>query len=179
MRFADERKSVANIFLGGFLILELTIISSCNPVSEPACIGWEFSTDGNSEGWLAGDGINLEILDGKLVGEITQFNGYWIGQNDLNINAAIYRTLEIRYRAKSFETSDVTYFYWIKASDPQFGNNKRIKFDIQTNHTWQNTSIDLAQNANWSNGVIGIQLNPVLFSGPSTVIEYDYIRLCK
>ena len=169
----------ANIIFGGILILELILIPSCSAFAGPTCIAWEFNADGDSEGWQIGQSVTLEVLDGKLTGNITQPGGYWVGPDNLNIDASVYKSLEIKYRVDSLEASDVAYFYWIKTDDPQFGNNKRVKFDIQTNNTWQDMSVDLSQSVNWNSVITGVRLAPVLFSDFNTAVDYDYIRLCK
>jgi len=170
-----KRRSVTNLFLGGFLILGLITSPSCN---SPACVGWEFDKNGDSDGWQVGQGVTLEAQQGYAAGNITQPQSFWGGPADLSIEAS-YRTLEIRYRITSPEVSDVAYFHWIKADDTQYGNNKRIKFDVQTDNAWHDMSIDLASNINWNGVITGIRLYPAWVSNSSASVEYDYIRLCK
>jgi hypothetical protein len=173
-----KQKQVA-IILGSILILGLVVIPSCSAFNTPNCIAWEFSANGDSEGWQVGQGITVEVQEGYMVGKVTQPPGFWVGSDTLNIEAAVYKSLEIRYRIDSLETSEIAYFYWAKAGDAQFGNNKRVKFDVQADNAWHDAKIDLAQNVNWNGIITGIYLYPVWFSSAGTSVEYDYIRLCQ
>lgn len=170
-----KRRSLTNLFLWGILIMGLIISPSCN---SPACVGWEFDTNGESEGWQASQGVTLEAQEGYAVGNITQPHSFWVGPDDLSIDAT-YRTLEIRYRITSREVPDVAYFHWIKADDAEYGNNKRVKFDIQTDNAWHDERVDLSPSVNWNGVITGVRLYPAWFSNSGTLVEYDYIRLCK
>jgi hypothetical protein len=151
------------------------------PTTHPDCAtwAWEFSTDGDSEGWRAGQFITIEIREGFIRGNITQPKGFWIAPNNLNIDAAIFKTLKIKYRVASSEIDEISYIYWIKADDAQYGNNKKFKFDVQAGNVWREDEFDLSSIVNWSGTVTGIQLYPAWFSSAGTSVEYDYIRLCK
>ena len=167
---------VVNKFIWGFLILGMLIIPSCSVFTKPDCIGWEFDNNGNSEGWHNNQGINLETLNGNLMGNVTQPDGFWVGPDNVNIDATVYTKLEVKYRINSLEASDITFFYWTKTGDSQFEDDKRIKFDVQTENTWKIAMVDLAQSVNWNGNVSGIGLYPTWYS--NTLVEYDYIRLC-
>jgi hypothetical protein len=171
-----KQKLVA-IILGS--ILGLTIISSCSIFAAPHCVAWEFNTEGESEGWQTGLGITAEAREGYIVGNITQPKSFWVGSENLDIDTSVYKTLEVRYRVASSETSDVAYFYWVKEDDAQFGNNKRVKFEVLTDNTWQEKSINLTQSVNWNGVITGVRLCPAWHSSAATSVEYDYIRLCK
>jgi len=171
-----KRRSLTNIFLGEILILGLMFNPSC---SSPTCIGWEFNKNGYSEGWQARQDTILEVLKGYLTGDIKQPQSFWIGPADLSIDA-VYKTLKIKYRINSSVSKNFAYFYWIKADDIRFGNDKRVKFDVQTDNTWQEINIDLAQKSvNWNGIITGVHLYPTWNSGAGTSVDYDYIRLCK
>lgn len=172
---------IMNKLIRGFLILGTLFILSCKPVVPlaPTCIGWEFNTDGDGDGWQLGQGIAVAVQGGYMLGSITQPQGFWGGPDNLNIDAAAYKSLEMRYRIDSVEASDTAYLYWIKAGDSQFGNDKRIKFEVQTNNTWQDISVDLAQSINWTGVVTDVRLYPAWFSNLGASVEYDYIRLCN
>jgi hypothetical protein len=173
-----NRLSVEQILSRGILILGTIIFSACTFLPMSRCTEWNFSIDGNSEGWQTGQGVSVDVKRGYMAGVITQTEGFWVGPNNLNIDADIYKTLKVRYRIISRETSDVAYFYWIQANDSQFSNDKRVKFEVQADNTWQEINIDLVPSVNWEGVITGISLHPAWFSDSGTLVEYDYIRLC-
>ena len=170
---------VVNKFIWGFLILGVIAITSCAVVTKPSCISWEFNKDGDSEGWQAGENTTLEVENGNLTEKTTQTDDFWVDLNHLDIDATFYKSLEIRYLINSTDPSDIAYFYWAQTGDSQFSNNKRVKFNILTNNTWQDMSIDLSQIINWNGAITGLRLYPAWFSNTGASVKYDYIRLCK
>lgn len=174
-----KRAMVANIFFGGFLILGSISISSCSVSTSHDCLAWELNTNGNTEGWQIGQGITLVVQDGYMRGKIAQPQSYWLGPENLSIDATFYKTLRLRYRVNSPEAPDAAYFYWVTADDPLFKKDKRFRIDIQTNNTWQETSIDLTPIVNWNGTITGIQLYPAWVSDTGVTVQYDYIRLCR
>jgi len=115
-----------------------------------------------------------------LVGDIAETENYWIGPASLDIDATVFKTLNIRYRITSSEPLDLAYFYWIREDDTLFGNDKKVKINIQTDEEWHEAEpIDLALITNWNGVITGIRLYPAWYSSVGTQVEYDYIRLCK
>lgn len=152
---------------------------TASPPPECDAINWEFSTNNDSQEWQAGQGITLVVQDGYMTGVITQSQSFWTGPINLNIDATTYKTLQIRYRVDSPGVLDAAYFYWITADDNQFGNDKRARFDIQTDNTWQEATIDLTPIVNWNGTITSIQLYPAWISNSGAFVQYDYIRVCQ
>lgn len=176
----NKETLAGNAFVYGILLLGLILIPSCGNIdtNQTGCIGWEFNTAGNSEGWQTSPNTIIDIQNGNLTGKFAESGSYLMGPTGMDIDASVYKILEMRYRVASHETNDIAYLYWTNIDDNQFGNDKRIKFEVITNNIWQESNIDFDSNVNWNGKITGIQLYPAWFSASDTLVEYDYIRLC-
>lgn len=146
-----------------------------NVPPEGACRAWEFETDGDTEGWVSGRYLSDTVArDGSLKSHVSAGDPFWV-LPVANINADVYRVLEIRYLIDSSDS--LMQFMWEDASD-SFCGGCYIGFEIVTDNAWNTVTVELDNNYKWSGTVLGLRLDPVHLGSSGDTVEIDYIRIC-
>jgi hypothetical protein len=101
---------------------------------------------------------------------------FWI-LPEVNIDAEVYRVLEIRYRIDSSDS--IMQIMWATTIDPEGHVPNSIGFDIVPDNDWHIKTAELDQESlAWYWTVTFLRLDPVHFGSSGDEVEIDYIRIC-
>ncbi|MBC7320810.1 hypothetical protein H5T89_09210, partial [bacterium] len=117
-----KRVSISVIILA--LVVSSLFIPSIVPAQQQE-VEWNFTE--SSEGWSPTNGVSpFNVINGILSTFITGFDPY-IHSPVLDLSAESFYLLEIRIAVNKGTGMSI---YWITDRSPQWGEDKRVNFDI-------------------------------------------------
>jgi hypothetical protein len=140
-------------------------------------LGWEFDTEGNTEGcterWEAGNQItSLQVSQGQLTAQSTGNDSY-IGSPGFYIDAKVLHKIEISMKVSSGSSGQV---FFITDSDPTFDEAKSLRFSITPDDKFHTYILDMTKVIKWSGTITKLRLHPT--DMPAN-IDIDYIHFLK
>lgn len=146
-----------------------------NPPQSNDCIGWEFETDGDTEGWRRGSGLDdTTASQGSLVAHISGGDPYWWGP-EVSIDTSVLTELQIKYRIEAFAGSWMQMLWYIEG---EFESGQWIDWEIEMDNAWHEETVDLSSKFTWQGTVTQLRLDPVRQPATSGQVVIDYIRIC-
>jgi hypothetical protein len=139
-------------------------------------VAWEFSTDGDPEGWQPANGVGpFTVSGGTLRTTVTGFDPYifappvrLVGQRD--------RLLRIRARASGGDRLGI---YFATEESPNLAEDKMIPVRLPMDGAFHELTVDLgAANQHWKNGTvttIRFDVEPAASEGVE--FEIDHVRI--
>jgi hypothetical protein len=156
-----------------FLLWSMVALAADAPVFNPV---WEFSTPGDSEGWVVRKSVELEVVGGSLLFKVVARDPGMLSSAGLGIPAAQYNALKIRMRN---DTEDVeAAFFFITEDDRTWNDAKVILYSVEANSDWVEYVIPLEQNPNWQGRIEQLRVD-ALQKATSGTAEIDYIQLIR
>lgn len=133
---------VNNSTSGSFSIDYIRILSSM--------ISYDFSTDGNNEGWTAAWHISdLNTSGGYMTGTITGSDPYLYSADNLGIDITNNKIIKIRLKNNTSYTT--ASFYFVTNSDNSFSESKKKTFSIIANDAdYTEYTIDMSNVFGWT-----------------------------
>jgi hypothetical protein len=138
--------------------------------------GWEFSINGNRQGWTSAN----------IANDTGPVDGFWIfvtNQNDpyltspaLEAPAAAFSTVSVRIANQNTNSQGKIYFK--TASENFYSEDKSVSFTCTAGGGWYTHNVNMSTNAKWTGTITGIRVDPVA-EGTVAACGVDFIRLIK
>ena len=131
---------------------------------------WDFDTDGDREGWTAG---NLTDPTGPV-------GGRWVmtasaadptlTSPPLRVDAATHGTLSVTMaNAGNPAAASRMQVFWSSRSSPGFTEANSVSIDIDNGGGWATYTLDLALHPGWTGEIERLRIDPILFGGGQSV----------
>jgi hypothetical protein len=130
---------------------------------------WEFTTDGDREGWTPNGNLKAEVKDGLLVAETTGPDPILQGPG-VQIEAATMHTLTIRMRSSA---DDRAQLFWATTVSSQSEPNS-VRFDVIGDGQLHDYEIDLSQSPRWRGLITSLRFDPA--NRPGVKVAVDEVR---
>lgn len=142
---------------------------------------WDFDTNGNDEGWAAGnveryeDGYFYQVKDGVLSLKPTS-NLLRIVSYPLRLDPKSFDSVFIRMRGNAPDGRGKVYFATAEA--PQFSEDRAVELEMLDDGEFHEYRALVENNAEWKGVLVGIRIDlPDTVIGESKEIDFDSIRL--
>lgn len=141
----------------------------------PAPVAWNFSTDGNAEGWSLINALSGSVSGGSYNLNITGSDPYMHSPDNVGADTAKYKKVKVRMKNNTSDTG--AQLYWITTADTGWSESKHTDFTITPNDSgYTEYVIDLSSHLYWTGTIRQIRLD-VLRSGSSGTVNIDYIMI--
>ena len=139
-------------------------------------IAWEYNTNGNADGWIIGHSIsNLTASNGYLDGSITGSDPSMGAGDNLGINITYNKTIKIRYKNSTSDTS--ASFYFTTSMDTAFDETKKVTFTVNANDpNYSEYIIDMSNVSGWTGTLKQLRFDPTENASSGT-FSIDYIKI--
>jgi len=138
--------------------------------------GYEFNTDGNTEGWTSPQAATLSVSGGIMNVSYGNWDPTIRSASNLNLDTSVYRRLHIRIKNNTSAT--LAKFRWITSTDGNWDDYKTASFTLSTNDTdFHDYYINMGGNEKWDGVVQQIQLEPNYWQQLFGSSDIDFIRL--
>ena len=138
-------------------------------------LGWEFNTDGDTEGWMpngkiqdlaAKDGVMTATIAANITDPFVNVSGVppWDANDITGVLA------RMRWSADA-STAGGKQFFWFNPSHTSKG------YEVSDSNDWQIVFVDLLGEANWTGNVDRIRFDLADGMGEDRTVEFDWIRL--
>lgn len=120
---------------------------------------WEFSTDGNSEGWTVGNHLTGFTVSGGILSTTSLGADPFMYSPALNIPAASYPYIHLYMRATGSGTT--TKIYFITSTDGSWNEAKSLTLSVtdHSNYVWY--TFNMSQCPAWTGTITRIRLDPI------------------
>jgi len=135
---------------------------------------WDFVN--SSEDWVPTNGLSQFVVEnGILSTTVTGFDPY-MHSPFLNVDASSYYMLEIKMAVDKGSGISV---YWTTDVSPQWGEDKRINFEVIPDGKFHIYYIDLGTHRNWIGKIRQIRLDLEPPDTQGAHLKIDYIQLAR
>ena len=136
-------------------------------------VAWNFTNDNDPIGWTDCNSVSMtDVRDGSIFFYIENAFDPYVCSPEMEIDASVYKKIEIRYRSTIHENNKAELFF--KKADNDFNAADCIAFDLDNSGNWNNVIIDLSDKSNWSDIITQLRFD---FAEIGTgFIEIDKIR---
>lgn len=122
---------------------------------------YSFDGDGDIEGWSLTHNLNYALIENGYLSLNIAGPDPYMTSSPVQMDSNRYSCLKLRM--KNNTDSETAEFFWRTDVDPVWNAAKRIAFSISSQDTeFKEYIVNLCPNANWSDTVIQIRLDPVL-----------------
>lgn len=138
--------------------------------------GWEFSIDGNRQGWSTTNIANDVGPVGGFWTFVTSKADPYLASPAMEAPAASYSTVSVRI-ANQNTTSDGK-IYFKTAAENYYSEDKSVSFTCTAGGGWYTHNVNMTANPKWTGTITGIRVDPVS-EGTVAACGVDFIRLVK
>ncbi len=138
---------------------------------------WEFDTDGDREGWTAG---NLDDPTGPVGGRwimTASMSDPTLTSPPLSVDAATHGTLSVTM-ANAGNPADASRMqvFWSSRSAPGFTEANSVWIDVDNSGGWATYTLDLSAHPGWTGAIDRLRIDPIM-SGDGHGVGIDRIVL--
>lgn len=158
--------------------IALSIIRTGSLPDPVNIFGWEFNTNGNTEGWLANPNAGHVGVSGGTWnlapngGDPGLFSNF--GGPDLNIDAQLATIVEVTMSATTSGDTNGQLFW--RRTGEGFSEDRSQTFQLIANGQPQVYQFNMAGEANWNGSIAQLRLDP-MNNGNNSTLAIDSIRL--
>ena len=174
------RAGIKTISIMLVMLLVFTAVFN-SPMQPSAAQGsqlvWNFNNNNDLENWNTFTNISTVKVEGGFLNLVTDnLDPYMLSKSDLNLDASVYNTFEIRMKNGCDASS--AQIYWISDRLPVWGEDNLLNFTITGKDSQYTTyKVNLAQNKNWTSKILQIRVDPQSGASNGGPISIDYIKL--
>lgn len=139
---------------------------------------WEFSNDGNAEGWdkTMPKGLSAEVFDGAYNAVCTLPDSI-LWSPAIDADASVYKTVEIKIKHSysGAQPGNIS-LYFVTSASPSWDENKHMSQPVDTACAgeYQVYTFDMSTNTSWEGTITKLRIDPM---SPTGAISIDYIKL--
>ena len=139
--------------------------------------GYEFNTDGNTEGWTATSSASISVSGGYMNMSYGNWDPTIRSADNLGLDTNRFRRLHLRVKNNSSAT--LAKFRWITTVDSTWDDYKTATFTLSANDAdYKDYYINLGGNEQWDGTIRQLQLEPNYWQTLSfDSLSIDFIRL--
>lgn len=167
----DTMEMLSGTSVGSVLIKSISICEE-----ESATEGWQFNSDGNSEGWTTGNSVTGTVQNGSYSITISGQDPYVFSPDNLGINMDAMPYLQITLKNETLDWAGRV--YWTTTTDTTWSEAKSCSFALKNaDNDYRTYVIDFGSSANWTGTLKQLRLDVVdnVSSGTVFVDKINFI----
>lgn len=137
---------------------------------------WEFSGDGNLEGWELWNWTAWSVNGGTLFIDPAA-NDPHIKSPELYVDASVLKHLKFSMASNAADGNGAVYFK--TAAENSYNEDKKVSFPVTNNGLFKDYTIPLYSHPKWSGKITGVRIDPANFGNGTyaDTIGWHWIRL--
>ncbi|MBI4605310.1 MAG: hypothetical protein HY721_25380, partial [Planctomycetes bacterium] len=139
---------------------------------------WFFLTGGDAEGWTPNANLTVPSVQGGVLTVDVRSGGAsdpWLDAPAEEIDADGDRFLSARMAVEGGAPADHAAVYFVTRASPSWGEDKVVRFPIQTDGAFHAYTVDLAAHPLWRSTVTAWRLDPVSSNAQPTRVRIDAV----